>query len=42
MATNLVSLAPEIAELDLNPVMGTAEGVWAVDARIRLERPGKK
>ena len=31
----LVQSAPEIAEMDLNPVMGTHEGVWAVDARVR-------
>jgi len=33
----LAAAAPEIAEMDLNPLMGTARGVWAVDARIRLE-----
>lgn len=34
----LVSAAPEIVEMDLNPLLGTPEGVTAVDARIRLER----
>jgi acetyl coenzyme A synthetase (ADP forming)-like protein len=29
---------PEVAELDLNPVIGRAEGCAAVDARIRLRR----
>ena len=32
----LVQSAPEIEEMDLNPLMGTTEGVWAVDARIRI------
>jgi acyl-CoA synthetase (NDP forming) len=30
---------PEIAELDLNPVMGMPSGCIVVDARIRLHRP---
>ena len=30
---------PEVAELDLNPVLGLAEGCVAVDARIRVRRP---
>jgi acetyltransferase len=30
---------PEVAELDLNPVLCDAEGALAVDARVRLERP---
>ena len=30
--------APEIAELDLNPLLGTTQHVTAVDARIRIER----
>ncbi len=29
----------EIAELDLNPVLGLEEGYVAVDARIRVRRP---
>jgi acetate---CoA ligase (ADP-forming) len=29
---------PEIAELDLNPVLGLTDGCLAVDARVRLER----
>ncbi len=29
---------PEVAELDLNPVLGLAEGCVAVDARVRLRR----
>jgi acetyltransferase len=34
----LVNVAPEIAELDLNPLLGTATAVIAVDARIRIEK----
>jgi acyl-CoA synthetase (NDP forming) len=30
---------PELAELDLNPVLALAEGYIAVDARIRVRRP---
>ena len=30
---------PELAELDLNPVMAMASGCVVVDARIRLARP---
>ena len=32
----LVELCPEIVELDLNPVMVSATGATAVDARIRI------
>ncbi|HDZ41785.1 MAG TPA: CoA-binding protein [Bacteroidetes bacterium] len=34
----LLEKAPEIAELDLNPLMGNPETVKAVDARIRIEK----
>ncbi len=34
----LVQAAPEIAEMDLNPLLGSAEMVIAVDARIRIEK----
>lgn len=34
----LVMVAPEIAELDLNPLLGTKKQVIAVDARIRIEK----
>jgi hypothetical protein len=30
---------PEIAELDLNPVLGLRSGYVAVDARIKLRQP---
>ena len=30
---------PEVAELDLNPVIAHADGCVAVDARIRIEAP---
>jgi acetyltransferase len=34
----LVKAAPEIAEMDLNPLLGSANAVVAVDARIRIEK----
>ncbi|MDD4847395.1 MAG: acetate--CoA ligase family protein [Bacteroidales bacterium] len=34
----LVHIAPEIAEMDLNPLLGKADQVVAVDARIRIEK----
>ncbi|MFO8112872.1 MAG: acetate--CoA ligase family protein [Desulfosalsimonadaceae bacterium] len=34
----LLQAAPEISELDLNPLMGSPEAVTAVDARIKIER----
>ncbi|HLN53437.1 MAG TPA: acetate--CoA ligase family protein [Lentimicrobium sp.] len=30
--------APEIAEMDINPLLGNSKGVTAVDARIRIEK----
>ena len=35
--SELVTAAPEIQELDLNPVILTASGACAADARIRIE-----
>jgi acetyltransferase len=32
----LIETAPEIAEMDLNPLMGRQDSVVAVDARIRV------
>ena len=36
--SQLVTLAPEIAEMDLNPLLGNPKSVVAVDARIRIEK----
>ena len=36
----LVSIAPEIFEMDINPLMGEGDRLVAVDARIRLEKQG--
>ncbi len=36
--SDLVLAAPEIAEMDLNPVMGLKDRVVAVDARVRVEK----
>ena len=35
--SSLCIAAPEIAEMDINPLLGTAQYVVAVDARIRIE-----
>ena len=35
----LAEAFPEIAELDLNPVVVDARGCLALDARVRVERP---
>jgi len=34
----LCEVAPEIAEMDINPLLGNMNGVVAVDARIRIEK----
>jgi len=34
--SNLVTIAPEIIELDLNPLLGNSKKIFAVDARIRV------
>jgi acetyltransferase len=34
----LVEVAPEIVEMDLNPLLGTSKSITAVDARIRVEK----
>lgn len=36
--SKLVAVAPEIQEMDINPLLGNAKGVVAVDARIRIEK----
>lgn len=35
---SLVHLAPEIAEMDLNPIIANAERIKAVDVRVRIEK----
>ena len=37
----LAEVAPEISEMDLNPLMGTEDSVVTVDARIRIEMTDK-
>jgi acetyltransferase len=34
----LVQVAPEIVELDLNPLLGSKNNVVAVDARVRIDK----
>ena len=36
--SDLILAAPEIAELDLNPLLGNSREIFAVDARIRIEK----
>ena len=36
--SGLVEAAPEIVEMDLNPLLGSKDKVTAVDARIRIEK----
>jgi len=36
--SNLLQLVPEIAELDINPLLASADDIIAVDARIRIEK----
>ncbi|WP_111709485.1 acetate--CoA ligase family protein [Lutibacter citreus] len=36
--SNLVTIAPEIIELDLNPLIGNSKEIIAVDARIKIEK----
>jgi len=36
--SNLVTVAPEISELDLNPLLGNSEEIIAVDARVSIEK----
>ncbi|MDD3125237.1 MAG: acetate--CoA ligase family protein, partial [Candidatus Kapabacteria bacterium] len=34
----LLEAAPEICEMDLNPLLGTEKSITAVDARVRIEK----
>ena len=34
----LLQIAPEIAELDMNPLLASNDKIIAVDARIRIEK----
>jgi acetyltransferase len=34
----LTELAPEIAEMDLNPLLAEGDKITAIDARIRIEK----
>ena len=34
----LCAAAPEIFEMDINPLLGNAKSITAVDARIRIEK----
>lgn len=34
--SELLAVAPEVVELDINPLLGSADGIVAVDARIRI------
>lgn len=36
--SNLITVAPEIIELDLNPLLGNSKEIFAVDARFRIEK----
>lgn len=36
--SNLITVAPEIIELDLNPLLGNSKEIFAVDARVRIEK----
>ena len=36
--SNLLRLAPQIAELDINPLMISEQGITGVDARIRIQK----
>ena len=35
------AMTPDLAELDLNPIIATADGLWIVDARLRLLADGQ-
>ena len=39
--SRLLTLAPEIQELDLNPVIVLGSGAWAADVRVRIDRQAR-
>jgi hypothetical protein len=41
MTRELEDAGIAVAELDLNPVIATPDGAVVVDARVRLEAPGR-
>jgi acetyltransferase len=40
--SGLLAAAPEIAEMDINPLLGTSDKIVAVDARIRVQAIGNR
>lgn len=40
--SDLVTVAPEICEMDINPLLGTPDLIVAVDARIRIQAVGNR
>jgi acetyltransferase len=36
--SDLLTAAPEIFEMDINPLLGSGDSIVAVDTRIRIER----
>jgi len=40
--SDLLTAAPEIEEMDINPLLGTPDGIVAVDARIRVQAVGNR
>jgi len=40
--SDLLAAAPEIAEMDINPLLGTPDKIVAVDARIRVQAVGNR
>jgi acetyltransferase len=40
--SDLLVEAPEIFEMDINPLLGSGDSIVAVDARIRIEKHGEK
>jgi hypothetical protein len=37
--STLLTICPEVQELDINPVKVLARGACAVDVRVRIDRP---